>query len=433
MQMDSGQQSRRSIRKFSGVIALVTAALLTGCNNDDDKHNDNGKASVMQAAWVNAPVDSYKLPPDGLQSLPQDFLQNQTVRQLMRITAGGDGVRVRISNRFGTTALKVGSVYVAPSLGGGRIDPAKNMPLTFSGSTNVTIAAGQEIWSDIITMTVPNNIDLAVSMFLPEKALTETMHSGSKRSFFISNGNATTQADLVLGKFPINAQGSSPYAVAPSFWVTGIDVQNTTARGVVVSIGDSITDGTVGLDLLQSYPDFLAKRIAADEKLVGYSVVNSGIGGNRLLSEALFGFMGEQLLNRFERDALNVTGVSHIIVLIGINDLSGGVRNPVELQVGLQQLVDKAKAKNIKIFLGTVMPYAPDSPNEAKEITRQELNTWIRANHARANGIIDFDAELRDPTQPTQLLPLYDSGDRLHPNEVGYEAMSKAVDLTLLH
>ena len=171
----------------------------------------------------------------------------------------------------------------------------------------------------------------------------------------------------------------------------------------------------------------------------GYSVVNAGIGGNRLLGDDVVAAFGERLINRFDRDALKVTGASHVIVLIGINDIGIGAQSPrlarsaAELQAGLKTLVEQARAAHIKIFLGTVPPFEGASYYSTEgEAKRQALNTWIRGNSAQATGIVDFDAATRDPALPTRLLALYDSGDQLHPSDKGYEAMSQAVDLAML-
>lgn len=421
-------RGRLALRRLGRVMALAASVLLaTACGGGGD-----GPAAVWQATWVAAPADLYGPQLPGAPAFPQLTLENQTVRHVMRTTAGGEALRVRISNRFGTQPLRLGPVHVARSLGAGRIDTATNVALTFSGSPSVTIAPGQETWSDPASMAVPGGVDLAISFFVPGKALAQTLHAFSNRPFFMAAGNATAQAELAVASFP------SP--LTPTLWITGLDVQNTTARGTVVAIGDSITDGTASSPNAQaSYPEQLARRMAADSQLTGYSVVNAGIGGNRLLSDGALAIFGERLAERFERDALQVTGASHVIVLIGINDIGVGTLNPAQapsaadLQAGLQKLVGQAKARGMRIFLGTVLPFEGATYySAAGEAKRQALNGWIRANSAQATGVIDFDAALRDPARPAQLLPLYDSGDRLHPGDKGYEAMARAVDLAQL-
>ena len=427
MQIHCGVRAQHALRRFCGMAALAASALaITGCGGGD------GVEIVRQATWVSAPVDAYKPQFPGIPTVPQVALENQTVRHIVRTSAGGDGVRVRVSNLFGVQALKLGPLHVARSLGAGRVDTATNVALTFNGSTSVTVAPGQEAWSDVVSMAVPGGADLAVSFFVPEKALPQTLHASSNRPFFWAAGNVTTQAEL--------APAPSMPAWSPTLWITGIDVQNTTARGVVVAIGDSITEGSGStFNALASYPDYLARRVAADSQLAGYSVVNAGIGGNRLLGDDVVAAFGERLINRFDRDALKVTGASHVIVLIGINDIGIGAQSPrlarsaAELQAGLKTLVEQARAAHIKIFLGTVPPFEGASYYSTEgEAKRQALNTWIRGNSAQATGIVDFDAATRDPALPTRLLALYDSGDQLHPSDKGYEAMSRAVDLAML-
>ncbi len=407
-------------RFFSFVAAACLAAGLSACDDDDD-------ALPFQATWTAAPQNSNEPfpvagspPPE-----PQSF-QNESIRHVMRVSAGGDKVRVKVSNLFGTAPVTLGGVHIARSSGGASIDATTDTVLRFSGQESVTVPAGQELWSDETPFSLPSQTDVAVTVYVPEQTPVETVHTFGQQSSLVADGNALGSATFA----PTETRQSY-------YWVTGIDVRNGGARGVIVAFGDSITDGSgATVDAATRYPNFLARRVAADPALEGFSVVNQGIGGNRVLNDAL----GPRALDRFQRDVLGTTGVTHTLILIGINDIGLGSLAPSqvvtvdELTAGLQTMVEQAKARNVEVFLGTLLPFKGTFPpyySEETEAKRQALNAWIRANTAQATGIVDFDAAMGAPADPLQLRAEYDSGDHLHPNDAGYEAMANAIDLAL--
>jgi lysophospholipase L1-like esterase len=411
--------TRRLLFGFVTAAACLAAGL-SACDDDDE-------APRLQATWTaspqnyNEPFPIAGLPPPE----PQSF-QDESIRHVMRVSVGGDAVRVKVSNIFGTAPVTLGGVHLARSTGGASIDATTDAALRFNGQESVTVPAGQEVWSDEVRFALPSQTDVAVTVYVPQLTRVETVHTQGQQTHSIAPGNALGSATF------------TPAETQPSYyWVTGIDVRNATARGVIVAFGDSITDGAAStVDAANRYPDFLARRVAADPALAGFSVVNQGIGGNRVLHDAI----GPRGVDRFERDALGTTGVTHAIILLGINDIGLGNFVPSqgvtadEITAGLQTMVDQAKARGVEVFLGTLLPFkgtfAPYY-NEEAEAKRQAVNAWIRANRAQANGLIDFDEAMRDPANPLELRPEYDSGDRLHPNDAGYEAMAKAVDLAL--
>ncbi|MBM7115053.1 SGNH/GDSL hydrolase family protein [Archangium primigenium] len=332
---------------------------------------------------------------------------------------------MRVSNLFGATPLTLGGVHIARSTGGASIEASTDTALRFNGQASVTVSAGQESWSDEAPFSLPAQTDVAVTVYVPQATPAATEHSQGQQTNAIVSGNA------------LGAATFTPTETQPSYsWVTGIDVSSAEARGVIVAFGDSITDGAAStVDAAHRYPDFLSRRVAADPALEGFSVVNQGIGGNRVLNATI----GPKGVDRFERDVLGTTGVTHALILIGINDIGFGGFVPAQavtandITAGLQTMVDQAKARGVKVFLGTLLPFKGTAApyfSEETEAKRQAVNAWIRANTARAQGIIDFEAATRDPADPLRLRAEYDSGDHLHPNDVGYEAMAQAIDLS---
>ena len=407
-----------ALRRFFGFVAAAClAAGLSACGN----------TQRLQATWTAAPQDyNEPFPVPGVPPPEPQSFQDQSIRHVMRVSVGGDKVRVRVSNLFGTAPVTLGGVHIARSTGGASINASTDTVLRFNGQESVTVPAGQETWSDETSFSLPSQTDVAVTVYVPQTTPVATVHSQGQQTISVAAGNALGSATFT----PTETRQSY-------YWVTGIDVSNDDARGVIVAFGDSITDGAFStVDAANRYPDFLARRVAADPASKGFSVVNQGIGGNRVLNDVI----GTRAVDRFQRDVLGTTGATHAIILIGINDIGFGAFAPEqavtadEIIAGLQTMVDQAKARNIAVFLGTLLPFKGTFPpyyNEETETKRQAVNAWIRANTAQVKGIIDFDAATRDPADPLQIRPEYDSGDHLHPNDAGYEAMANAIDLTL--
>lgn len=408
-------------RIFGFMAAACLAAGLSAC-----KHGDND-ARQLQATWTASPQDyAETLPILGAPPPEPQSFQDQSIRHVMRASAGGDTVRVRVSNLFGAAPVTLGGVHIARSTGGASIQASTDTVLRFNGQESVTLPAGQEAWSDETRFSLPSQTDVAVTVYVPEKTPVATLHSQGQQTSLVTAGNA------------LGSETFTPTETRQSYyWVTGIDVRNDDARGVIVAFGDSITDGAAStVDGVNRYPDFLARRIAADPAMKGFSVVNHGIGGNRVLNDV----SGPRGVDRFQRDVLGTTGVTHAIILLGINDIGFGAFVPEqavtadEITAGLQTMVNQAKARNVKVFLGTLLPFKGAFPpyySQETDAKRLAVNTWIRANTAQAQGIIDFEAATRDPADPLQLRAEYDSGDHLHPNDTGYEAMAQAIDLAL--
>lgn len=361
--------------------------------------------------------------------------ENQTLRQIVRVSLGGSRVRVVFSNAFGSTPLTIGAAHVARRQTGAAIVAATGRRLTFDGKAGVTIPAGASAVSDAADLEVPALSDLAVDIFLPSEAARTTpltAHNGAWQTNYVSEaGNHVGEAALSVA------------ATVPSwFFLARVEVLAPSSSGAVVAFGDSITDGTRSTnDTNSRWPDFFAKRLQASGRAMG--VLNLGIGGNRLLGDAIptpAYNAGIGALARFDRDVLAQTGATHVVVLEGINDIRGfagpGTRRQSlptadEMIASYQQMVARAKAHGLKIFGATLTPYGGSNGWSAEdEAKRQAVNRWIRTGRA-FDGVIDFDAAVRDAADPTKLQAAFDSTDHLHPSDAGYEAMAKAIDVAL--
>jgi len=367
-------------------------------------------------------------------------LEAQTIRQIARTSVSGTDVRIRLSNLFGNAPVTVGPVHVAAHATGSSIQAGTDHVITFEGRPTVTIPPGIDVLSDSVAFPVAALEELAVTIYLPAAADSSTIHSVGLQTAYMTRGDATR-----MTTFPTGETDGSRY------FLTDVEVTAAGNAGVIVIVGDSITDGVGSTeDRNARWPDCLAARLQADPGLVCIGVVNSGIAGNRILHNGTAPFLGPSLLARFDRDALNKPGARWILLLEGLNDISASdvLPNPIE-RVSAQQIIDgmkmliaRAHEKGIKIWGGTLMPYSgaalpPDSGLKlpfftgAGEAKRQAVNQWIRTAHA-FDAVVDLDQVMHDPAHPDRLLPAFDSGDHLHPNDAGHKAMAASIDLRLL-
>lgn len=370
------------------------------------------------AAWGAAPVSA------------GPSLKAQTVRQRIRTSIGGARVRIRLSNLFGSAPVTIGPVHVAKPADGAAIKPGTDRAATFDGKATVTIAEGGSALSDPVALPMAALEELAVSLHLPDGAGESTVHGFGNQAAFFANGDVTAAV-----KFPEGETDNRRY------FLTDVEVAADPAASAIVILGDSITDG-VGSTVNQNarWPDVLATRLQADPMYATIAVVNAGIAGNRIVNDAAAPYRGPSSLLRFDRDALDKPGVRWILLLQGGNDISGAdvLKTPQD-KVSAQQIIDgmkaliaRAHAKGIKIWGATLLPKEgtefPAPPTAAAEAKREEVNAWIRTAGA-FDAVVDFDKLMRDPAHPDRLLPAFDSGDHLHPNDAGYKAMAAAVDL----
>lgn len=391
-----------------------------------------GTASRSSAGerWV-ASWGSAQLVPEGQNELPAVQWQDASLRQVVRVSLSGRQLRVKLSNVFGTAPLVVDAGSVARAVQPGRadVDAASLRPLTFGGAAGVTIPAGAEYLSDPVDLPHAAGADLAISLHFAQAPARQTGHPGARATSFIARGNQVAAA-------------AWPQAETFTRWYQIAGVESLAGAGVhtVVAIGDSITDGYgVQPDTYTRWTDGLATRLRA-AGMTDVGVVNAGIGGGRMLRDGL----GPNVVSRFERDVLGRPGVSHAIVMIGVNDFGVQHRNkedsPAErarlvadLEQAYRQLVARAHLQGVCVLGATITPYGGSGyyqPGPENEADRLAYNQWIRTAGV-VDGVVDFDAALRDPARPDHLLKSLDN-DGLHPSPAGYQAMADAVPLAQL-
>ena len=343
----------------------------------------------------------------------------QTIRQIVDTSISGTAARIQISNVFGTAPLTVSDVHIALAGSGSAITSGTDHTVTFGGSSTVTIAAGGTGVSDTIADAIPASTEVAVSFYLPDSTGASTYQQISNQTSYIASGDVSGAASLP------SAQTASSY-----YFLTNLDVQNANSEGSVVALGASITDGYAStLNANDRWTNGLATRLNAAGDTIG--VLNEGISGNRLLVDGA----GQSALNRFDRDVLGQPGVRWVIFSDDpINDLGSTSPQPTSAQLiaAIQQLISEAHQAGIEFICSTLTPYQGASYwNSSGETAREAINTWIRAGNNGCDGVIDQDDATHNPAAPTEYLPAYDSGDHLHPNDAGYQAIANAVNLGL--
>ena len=421
------RQAARLIRLgLPGAVALLVVAVSLSIMAASRPAAARSGADGWITSWGTSPQVA------GLGTLAARGFRDQTIREVIFASAGGDPVRLELTNVYGTTPLRVGRVTVAqadPQNPDAAVALGTIHPVTFGGAASVVIPAGAKVLSDPVAMRVEPLEDLAVSVYLPDRTGPSTMHFDAQQPNWVS-GPGDHTAD----------RGAAAYTTSTLSWyyISGLVVRSADTIGTVVAFGDSITDGvgsTAGADA--RWPNDLARRL--DE--VGgpaLSVADEGIGGNRLLGGS--GCCGASAQARFARDALDQPGVRDIILLEGINDIGIGMARP-RLERGVtaariiavyRRLIAQAHARNVRIFGATILPYQGAGYfTAAGETIREQVNEWIRTSRA-FDGVIDFDAVMSDPVNPLRLNPIYDLGDHLHPNDAGYQAMADAINLGML-
>jgi lysophospholipase L1-like esterase len=388
-------------------------------------------ASSAPQTWVATWGSSQQIP-EPQNELQIDDLRDATVRQIFHLSVGGSGLRVHMSNAFGTEALHFTSVHIARPLSPSspEIDPSSDRQLTFAGKPDVLVPPGAEFVSDPVNVKIAPLSDLAVTFHLDAPPVRETSHPGSRATSYYLHGDSVDTPALI-----------DPKRVDHWFQVSEIDVQAAPEAAAVVVLGDSITDGhgatTNGND---RWTDVLAARLQGSPQTRNVGVSNQGIGGNHLLTDGL----GPNALSRFDRDVLAPAGARWLIVFEGVNDLGGLARTgevPLadhaavveRILSAYRQLVERAHAHGLLVFGATITPYVASNyyhPGPLSEADRQAVNQWIRiAGHF--DGVIDFDAVVRDPNHSDRLLPAFDCGDHLHPSPAGYKAMGQSISLAV--
>ncbi|MBE1162030.1 SGNH/GDSL hydrolase family protein [Dyella sp. 7MK23] len=353
----------------------------------------------------------------------------QTLRMTVHASLGGSSLRLHLSNLRSSTPLRIGSVSIAYQANGATAVDGSLHRVTVAHAAHFTLAAGGEVFSDPLPMQVEAGQNLLVSLYLPAQTGASTWHSDAFDTSYLSDaGSGDRTADIDGGRY---TRTSTSW-----YYLSGVDVLAAN-RHTIVAFGDSITDGyNTPKGAYARWPDDLAHRLADDRHPA--AVVDAGLGGNRVLTDAPNIWQGFSAIKRFAHDALAVPGTNTVILLEGINDIgndagpNGKALTAQDLIGGYQNLIGQAHAAGIRIIGATMLPdrgAGYDSPS--REAIRQACNQWIRSSGA-FDGVIDFDQAMRDPAHPDTLLSRYDSGDHLHPNAAGMQAMANAIDLRLL-
>jgi lysophospholipase L1-like esterase len=403
--------------------ALVLSALAGTAN-----------AAAWVSTWAAAP-----LPPSAAMGpFPATpSYSNQTIRQVVRISAGGNRVRVRFTNEYGTQPLAIGAARITTADVKGNEQAASAHTLTFAGKPSALIPAGAPLLSDPVDLRTEALATLSISIYLPENTGPCTCHQAGMQTAYVS------EAGNFLGKeFPAKEKSLS------RAFISGVEVEATTPTKVIAVLGDSISDGVGSSnDANHRWPDLLAERLVARDAHKSWGIANLGISGNRLLNDGA----GQSALARFDRDILSLPGLSHVIVFLGVNDLGISYGNlppgpfgeafkkmqpaakpSAEAMIaGYRQLIERAHAKGVKIFGATIAPYegAMYYSAEGNDV-REQINKWMRSSGA-FDAVLDFDAAFRDPQKPTQMAIPLQTGDHLHGSDLGYETLAKSIDLSL--
>ena len=376
------------------------------------------------ATWGASPAPPLAATPGVEAQRFSPSFSNQTVVQVMRVSAGGQRLRVRLTNEYGAKPLEIGAARVALVGPDGAVLPGSDRAVTFSGAATVTIPAAAPLLSDPVALKVVPLARVRISLYLPGETGLCTCHMTGGDLVQVSPPGDWTTKDLPP------ATGPAQYRA----FVSGLEVETAAPGRVIVAFGDSITDGylaTPGAN--RRWPDRLAERLAERYPDRAMAVVNAGIGGNRVLSDGAVAVMGQSALARFDRDVLAVPGATDVVILEGVNDLGMRANAPSAeaLIAGYRQIIARAHSQGLRVIGATILPYEGAAYFTAQgETARQAINAWIRTGGA-FDAVIDLDAAIRDPAKPSRMRAEWHAGDWLHPNDAGYRAMGEAVDLAL--
>jgi lysophospholipase L1-like esterase len=381
-----------------------------------------GEIASAADSWIGTWASGQQLVESG-NNPASPYLANNTLRQVVHASLGGSRIRVHFSNKYSTGSTTINSAHIAVCAGGstanGTINTATDTALTFNGgSSSVTIAAGAELYSDAVDFNVPPLSNLTVSIYFGTASSTSvTGHPGSRTTYYLQSGNTVSSANM-----------SSAAKAAHWYIISRIEVLLDDSYGCVVALGDSITDGRTpsGNDNTNyRWTDVFAARLHADPSTAKIGVINQGIGGN-----GLYGGIGPSGLNRFDHDVIGQPGIRWVIIFEGVNDI-GGNQSAANIISAYQTFITKAHDANLLIYGATITPFKGNGYySAAHEAVRDAVNDWIRTS-GQFDGVIDFDAAVRDPADADQINPAYQY-EWLHFNPAGYAAMADSINLSLL-
>jgi lysophospholipase L1-like esterase len=394
-----------------------------------------GVAAPQPVHWVVSWGASASPPPEAAQIRKAGLeFNNQTLREIVHLSIGGSAVRVRFSNFFGRQSLEIGSAHLALRASDSTILLSSDRAVTFGGAAGVSVPPNAFVLSDPVNLAVPAESDLAISIFVPHVATAAGMHNFAQQTSYVGAGDLTAALSIV-----------NPRAIASWIFLAGVDVSTPLSAAAIAVFGDSRVDGDGSTpNANRRWPNVLAKRLSQEGLLLG--VLNAGIVGNRILHDApqIAVELGVNGLARFDRDALDPPGVKYVIVLEGIVDIglpgtpfatASEAVSVDDLIAGMKQLIARAHDRGMRVFGATQTPFGgstmiPGIFSAEKEAQRKALNQWIRSSQA-FDVVIDFDKVVLDPANPDRIRPAFDSGDHIHPNDAGYEAMGNLIDISL--
>lgn len=405
---------RKNLVKYLIIVAFVISGISIS--------EGNGSNSDLPVRWVGTWGTSPQLvEPNNMP--PSPGLNNNSLRQVVRVSIGGDMIRVRFSNEFSTSPVTFKSVKIAVSKGGSSIDTSTTATLRFDNKSEVTVKPGDVMTSDPLLFHLKPRMDVAITIYFGQTSPDVTGHPGSRTTSYLLSGSDTSVNNFTG-------------AVTTDHWymINAIDVKASKSAAAIVVLGNSITDGRgSGTNKQNRWPDILAERLVNNKATQNIAVLNKGIGGNCVLKTCL----GQAAIDRFDRDVLQPQGVRWLIILEGVNDLGGTRDSSAAFQVadGLtaayKKMIDRAHEKGIRVYGATILPFGKSFYyKDYREKARNKVNEWIR-NSKSFDAVIDFDKIMQNPDDKISLLPSAQTGDFLHPNETGYKMMGEAIDLKL--
>ena len=408
----------KSIHSFEHSFSVMGMLFVILWSCSSSGYAESGSSNIWVGTWSTAPqlVEPGNMP-------PSPGLNDNTLLQVVRVSIGGDSLRVRFSNEFSTGAVTMKAVHVAISTGSSTIEASTNKELKFNGNAEVTMNPGVVISSDPVAFALKPRMDIAITISFGQTSPDVTGHPGSRTTSYLLTGNNTSIVDFT---------GS----VHTDHWyvINGIDVKTDKPSAAVAILGNSITDGRgSGTNRQNRWPDILSEYLLKNHKTSQVGVLNLGIGGNCVLRNCL----GPSGISRFNRDILKQQGVRWIIIMEGINDIGQTPDSVVASQVAIdliaayRQMIQDAHAQGFKVYGATILPFKKSFYyTDYREAARNTVNAWIHTS-GNFDAVIDFDKAMRDPIDSLSILPAAQSGDYLHPNEAGYKMMGEAIDVSL--
>jgi lysophospholipase L1-like esterase len=420
---------RRKFSLGSAALAAITTAIVAGSLSLTVIANPASADPAGEhwvASWTSMPqlTEASNLPPAPFTQGNQ-VMVDTTLRQTIHISVGGPRFRLHLNNVFGGAALPITAASVAQPAGGkagvSGIQSGTAKAVAFSGQASVTIPAGKEALSDPLDFTVASGSNLTVTLYLAKGQASSniTSHPGSRTTSYLVKGNHLADVNL-----------SGATSTDHWYFLSALDIWASASTSAVVMLGDSLTDGRGSTtNANDRWPDKLFARLQKQSSTANVAVVNQAAGGNAVLS----GGLGPTAVSRFDRDVIGQSGVKWLIVFEGVNDLgsNGTAQTANALISAYQTFITKAHAAGIKVYGATITPFGGNSYDAGThEAARQTVNTWVRTSN-KFDAVVDFDQAVRDPANPRRIKPAYDTGDHLHLNPTGYQAIADSIPATL--